>query len=208
MDALWDQGWRHFGRLFFRYSYWMGDGRVEAVQPIRVDLTKFTLSKGQRRILRRNADLEVAVGRPELDAERHDLFARHKARFRANVPPALTDFLGASLEDYPCPLAEVTVRLAGRLVAASYLDIGRGGASSVYAIFDPAQSRRSLGIATMLWEMEHARGLGCRHYHPGYAFHRPSEMDYKKQFAGSEWFDWRGRWWPLERAHSPRAARD
>lgn len=203
MDLLWNEGWRHFGRSFFRYSYWFGEGRLECVQPVRVDLARFVPSKGQRRILRRNVDLQLAVGPPILDEERHALFDRHKTRFHANVPPSLADFLGPVGDAYPCPLVEVTARLAGRLVAASYLDLGATAASSVYGIFDPEHSGRSLGIATMLWEMDHARALGCRHYHPGYAFHGASEMDYKKQFPGSEWFDWRGRWWPLSRGPTP-----
>jgi arginine-tRNA-protein transferase len=199
MDELWNAGWRHFGRSFFRYSYGLGADQIQRVQPIRVPLATLTFSARHRRILRRNADLVVAFGPPELDAERHALFARHRLRFQRAVPDALTDFLGPSLADYPCPLVEVTARLAGRLVAASYLDLGVAGASSVYAMFEPAEARRSLGVATLLWEIGRARAQGCAHYHPGYAFHEPSAMDYKKQFSGSEWFDWRGRWWPLAR---------
>lgn len=206
MDELWNQGWRHFGRQFFRHSLHLGEARFNWVQPIRVDLTQFIPARSQRRILHRNADLEVVIGPARLDAERHALFARHRTRFTENVPDSLTDFLGPDLRRYPCELVEVSARLAGQLVAASYLDLGVTCGSGVYAIFDPAHSRRSLGVATLLWEMEFARSRGCRHYHPGYAFHEPSEMDYKKQFAGSEWFDWQGHWRPLPRlsAHRPR----
>jgi arginine-tRNA-protein transferase len=207
LDSLLNLGWRHFGRHFFRYSLFLGENRMHWVQPVRVDLRRVVPSTSQRRILRRNEDLAVNVGKPVNDAEHRDLFLRHRARFSENMPDNLANFLGADLDQYPCPMVEVAARLDGVLVAASYLDLGVTCATSVYAIFEPVLARRSLGIATMLWEIRHAQSHGCFHYHPGYAFHEPSEMDYKKHFTGSEWFDWRENWLPLprqSRAPSPR----
>lgn len=198
MDALWAGGWRHFGPMFYRYSACETALGRQVVMPLRVRLARFVASKSQRRVLRRNADLEVRVQDVVLDHERRELFDAHRARFRENVPDALENFLGPAPGLFPCETVEVAAFHAGRLVAASYLDVGRRGASSIYAMFDPAEARRSLGIATMLWEMRFARGRGCSFYYPGYAFHEPSMFDYKKQFAAMEWFDWVGRWHPLK----------
>ena len=38
MDALWAEGWRHFGVLFFRYRRSSYGGRRCTVVPLRVDL--------------------------------------------------------------------------------------------------------------------------------------------------------------------------
>ena len=205
MDSLWAAGWRHFGAQFYRYSLHAPEGGVRLVQPLRVVIDRFQASASQRRILRRNADLDVRFEPPRLDDERRALFAKHSQRFTENIPPSLEAFLGNAPGKVPGAMIEVSARLAGRLAAVSFLDLGREGASSVYAIYDPAFARRSLGIATMLWELDHARRQGCRYYYPGYAYHTPSGMDYKKQFAGTEWFDWRGHWLPLiQQAQSPR----
>jgi arginyl-tRNA--protein-N-Asp/Glu arginylyltransferase len=197
MDSLWAAGWRHFGAQFYRYSLHADGERFRLVQPLRVSLAQFTPSASQRRILRRNADVEVRFQPPTLDAVRHALFEQHKRRFTENVPPNLEAFLGPEPGKIPSAMVEVSAWLDGRLAAVSYLDLGREGASSVYGVFDPELTRRSLGIATMLWELDHARKHGCRYYYPGYAYHSPSSMDYKKQFAGTEWYDWRGHWLPL-----------
>jgi len=197
MDALWAEAWRHFGPLFVRYSMYFGDELPLLVQPLRVVLAQFVLSHSHRRILRRNADLEVRCQPPRLDVEREDLFHRHKRRFRRHVPDSLDQFLGPAPGVVPGEMIEVAAYRNDRLVAASYLDVGREGVSSLYGMFDPAFSRRSLGIATMLWELAYARDRGCRFYYPGYAYHSPSPLDYKKQFAGCEWFDWQGHWLPL-----------
>jgi arginine-tRNA-protein transferase len=202
MDRLWRDGWRHFGPMFFRYSYTTQSGPLQTVQPLRVVLEHFAPRKTHRRLLRRNQDLRVTIQPPNLDEERHRLFELHKSRFEQNVPDSLFDFLGPYPALYPCEYLEVAAWLEGRLIAASYIDIGREGASGVYAIFDPAHSARGLGITTMLWEMTCARERGCRYYYPGYGFHEASLMDYKKQFPGTEWYDWRGHWRPLPRGVS------
>ena len=72
-----------------------------------------------------------------------------------------------------------------------HLDVGQTATSAVYAMFDPAHSRRSLGIFTMLEAIRYSRERGRRHYYPGYACVEPSVYDYKKNFAGLEHYDWR-----------------
>jgi arginine-tRNA-protein transferase len=168
--------------------------RLEAVVPVRIALAEFELSKGHRRILRRNCDLEVRVGPATVDSVRSRLFHLHKQRFRQSPPSHLRQYLGARPGVSPCTTIEFAAYHEGNLIAASYLDLGQHGVSTQYGMFDPAFSERSLGTATMLWEIAHGRELGCAHYYMGYVFSTPSELDYKKNFRCVEWFDWRGQW--------------
>jgi arginine-tRNA-protein transferase len=198
MDILWQEGWRHFGPEFFRYSTLEHNERREDVRPLRIALDQFRPSKNHRRILRRNADLTVRIQPVVLDAERVRVFNLHKQRFTENRPESLQTFLGSDPQDGPCQTLEIAAGKDGRLVGASYLDLGGSAVSTVYGMFDPSEAKRSLGIFTMLCEITHARERGCRYYYTGYAFQAPSAFDYKKQFHGVEWFDWRGNWRPLE----------
>lgn len=199
MDQLWSEGWRHFGPLFVRYSLSQENGLPQVVQPLRVDLTRCMLSKSQRRTLQRNKDLRVSIQPPALDEVRHLLFERHKARFTNNIPRSLHDFLGGNPSAGPCETVEVGVYDGNTLVAASYLDVGSEGTSSIYGMFHPELHHRALGIYTMLLEMDYSRSRGCRYYYPGYAFHHPSLFDYKKQFNGLQWLDWTCGWRDLPR---------
>lgn len=197
MDELWAAGWRHFGPRFFRYSlHFDPHTGAQAVQPLRIDLTRFALSKSQRRVRNRNADVrwEIIPARAAEDVQ--GLFHTHRTRFTENVPESLFDFISAERPAaHPCECLEVRALLEGRLVAASFLDVGRESASSVYGVFDPELSRRSLGILTMLREIEYAMGRGLRHYYPGYATRGSSVYDYKKRFSGLETLDWEtGNW--------------
>jgi arginine-tRNA-protein transferase len=196
---LWAQGWRHFGEYFFRYSVALQWGEPKTVVPLRVDLTKFALSRSQKRIVAKNRDARVAIRDTFIDREKEDLFYRHRHRFKENVPDSIYDFLSDEPGVAPCRNREICVYDGERLIAASFLDIGRAATSAVYAMFDPEESKRSLGIFTMLEAIRYSRELNCRYYYPGYAYREPSSYDYKKNFHGLEYFDWEGAWRPFPR---------
>ena len=190
MDALWTNGWRHFGPIFYRYRQALTPLGLRNVQPLRVDADRFEPSASQRRVLRKNGDLEIRVRTAELLEDRQRLFDRHKLRFPDNVPNSLEDFLGPAPHAGPCQTLELGAFLGDRLLAASYLDVGATGVSSIYAFFDPDEARRSLGTATLIWEILLARRTGRRWHYPGYAYLEPSGYDYKKRFGPMECYDW------------------
>ena len=198
LDKLLADGWRHFGRQFFRYSYGFYALDVRLVIPLRIHIASFELSKSQRRTLRRNADLKIVVRPINLTADAEQLFQIHKQRFKSGVPDSIYDFLSSRADCEPCDAQEIAVYDRDRLIAASYFDVGATTNSGVYAMFDPEYSSRRLGIYTLLREIEIARELDKDFYYLGYTYEGSSFYDYKKQFSGSEWFDWSGNWQSFE----------
>jgi arginine-tRNA-protein transferase len=203
MDRLWEQGWRHFGVNFFRYSSAFHWGGIRTVTPLRIELTKFVYSRSQKRVLAKNRDLRVIIRDAIVDEEKDSLFYSHRRRFKDNIPNSIYDFLSEEPATTPCPAREVCVYDGDKLIAASFLDIGRSSTSAVYAMFDPAESRRSLGIFTMLEAIRYSRELNCRYYYPGYAYLGNSVYDYKKNFSGLEYLDWENGWRPYRRENDP-----
>ena len=198
MDQLWAEGWRHFGTEFFRASLMADEGCLKRQVPLRIRLAGFDPSKSQRRTIRRNRDLEVGIAEARPEREEAALFEVHKTRFRYNVPESLEDFLGTRPASEPCRCVQLSVREEGRLVAASFLVLGERASSSVYAVFDPALSKRRLGIYTMLAEIEFAQEQGYAFYYRGYATVEGSCYDYKKEFGSVEFYDWAGHWRGIE----------
>jgi arginine-tRNA-protein transferase len=198
MDQLWAKGWRHFGPAFFRYSHTLSGTELRHVMPLRLDLNQFSLSKSQRRVRRKIADLRLQIAPTVIDVEREDLFDLHKQRFTENVPESRGMFHRPFANRITCAHLEVALLDGSQLIAASYLDLGARSVSSVYGYFHPDHAWRSPGIATMLLEIEYAQQHGYRYYYPGYAFREPSHYDYKKQFTALETYDWSGRWIPLQ----------
>lgn len=194
MDLLLADGWRHFGDHFFRYNLGLYQDDIRRVLPLRVRLSDLALSKSQRRVLRKNRDVEVKIQPTNITDEVHDLFDRHKTRFKSGVPHSIYDFLSIDAASEPVAGLEINVRSNGKLLAASFFDIGKTSVSGIYGIFEPSETSRSLGIFTMLKEIEYAIQKGKQYYYPGYAYEGESFYDYKKQFGPTEVFDWKGNW--------------
>lgn len=198
MDAFWADGWRHFGERFFRDMFSVVGNRLRLVVPLRLDVTACVLSDSQRRTVRKNHDVQVVIGDAYIDEEKRILFERHRQRFRENIPDSLRDFLSPAPSLLPCIAHECCVYEAGRLAAVSFFDVGSHSCSSVYAMFDPDAARRSLGVFTLLQEIRYTQETGRRYLYLGYGHREQSHYDYKKQFAATEFYNWRGEWLPLE----------
>lgn len=203
LDVLLADGWRHFGTHFFRYNFGMYENEIRRVLPLRIRVNDLKLSKSQRRVLTRNADLDTEICPVDIASEIHALFDRHKSRFKSGIPYSIYDFISRDTET-PTQCRAVIVRDNDRLVAASFFDIGGESISSIYAIFEPEMSSRGLGIFTMLKEIEFARERGKSLYYHGYAYEGESFYDYKKRFGALEIFDWKGNWTGAQVSRLPR----
>jgi arginine-tRNA-protein transferase len=89
---------------------------------------------------------------------------------------------------------EVCVYTREKLLAASFFAVGEISISSIYAMFALEEAARSLGIFTILIEIDFAQKRGKQFYYQGYAYEGNSFYDYKKRFYGLEKFDWNGNW--------------
>ncbi len=194
LDALLEQGWRHFGQHFFRYNLGFYENEIRRVIPLRIRLEEFNLSKSQRRVLRKNEDLQTVIRPIEITRETELLFERHKQRFDHGIPDSIYNFLDENAANIPCEALECAVYLKDELVAVSFFDVGATSISGIYAMFAPEITTRSLGIFTMLLEIDFAAKNGKAFYYQGYAYEGNSFYDYKKRFRGLEQFDWKNIW--------------
>lgn len=202
LDLLLADGWRHFGTHFFRYSLNLYRDQIVRVMPLRVCLAGFSLSKSQRRVLKRNEDLSVAFAPIAITAETEELFERHKHRFDHDVPGSIYDFLSHDAGNSPTDGFQITARDGENgLLAVSFFDIGAESVSAIYGCFEPEETRRSLGIFTMLKVIEYAAAAGKIFYYHGYAYDGESFYDYKKRFSAVERFDWKCDWIGLDQTH-------
>lgn len=137
----------------------------------------------------------------QLDDEKWTMFEAHRHRFDEYVPSSLYNFLSDQPDRVPCLCLEFGVRdPEDRLLAVSFLDVGKTSVSSVFAMFDPEHAHRRLGILTMLLEIYWAQQQGKSYYYSGYTTAGNSRYDYKKCFHALEGYDFdEGKWEPFER---------
>ncbi len=194
LDLLLANGWRHFGEHFYRYSLnWYRD-EIRAVIPLRIRLADFSFSKSQRRVLNKNSDLQSIIRPIEITPETVSMFEVHRFRFEENIPYSIYTFLSNEPATVPCEALEMAVYQDEKLLAKSFFDVGEDSISSIYGIFAPEITERSLGILTMLLEIDFAIKSGKNFYYHGYAYEGNSFYDYKKRFRSLERFDWHGNW--------------
>lgn len=198
LEMLWARGWRHFGSRYFRHNFFVHSSKLYSVRALRLRVADFRPSRSQRRILRKNANLRLHVGEVRTTREVFEMFERHKERFDENPPRDIFDVIASAEERHAGQTLQFSVYDADRLIAVSYLDVAVSSTSGLYAFFEPSESKRSLGIFTMLKEIEYTRGAGMTFYYPGYVFRESSFYDYKKRFRPAEVYDWNGKWLPYE----------
>lgn len=194
MDFLLAEGWRNFGTYFFRHNVGVFRGEYRKVLPLRIRLADFTLSKTQRRNLKRNEDLQIIIRPIVIDEEKEQLFHRHKSRFEEYPPESIYVFLSRQPATVPSEAFELCCYENENLLAVSFFNEGHDSVSGIYAMFEPTETRRGLGILTMLLEIKYAQETGKNFYYQGYAYEGESFYDYKKRFRALEMYDWQGNW--------------
>lgn len=195
-QQLMDRNYRRSGRLFYRPQC----GSCRACIGMRVPVERFAPSRSQRRVLRRCADVQVAIGPPVCDQERFDIYSAYQEQVHDQQMQMDYDRFAEFFFESPISTLEFTYRLDGRLVAAGVVDATPTALSSVYFYYDPRQARRSLGVFSALVEIEECRRRGLAHWYTGYWVPGCSKMAYKSAFRPFELLSSTGEWRAAEEA--------
>jgi arginyl-tRNA--protein-N-Asp/Glu arginylyltransferase len=160
-----------------------------ACEPLRIDAAEFRFSRSQRRVLRRgDAVLTLAVGQPQVDERRVELYNLHKiGRGLSDGHPPLDwdgyrDFLVSSC----CDSFELRFLRGRQLVGIAVVDRGLTSLSAVYCCYDPGQSRLSIGTYSILKQIQLCRELGVRHLYLGLYIEQCQSMAYKGRLRPHE----------------------
>ncbi len=163
-------------------------GSCNACIPVRVPVAGFRPNRSQRRLLRRNADLEAhAVAAIDSDAH-FGLYSRYiRARHSDGdmYPADRTQYDAFLTREWGCT-SYVEFRRADRLLAVAVLDHLDDGLSAIYTYYDPTEEQRSLGSYVILWEIAQARRLGLAAVYLGYWIRDCRKMNYKTHFRPIE----------------------
>lgn len=159
-----------------------------ACVPARIPVADFVPNRQQRKVWRRNADLQVYRVRPAFSEEYYALYVRYIEQRHADgdmYPPSREQFSTFLVRDLPfCHFFEF--RLEGRLLAVAVADQLSTGLSAVYTFYDPDEERRSLGRFAVLWEIAECSRLELASLYLGYWIKKCRKMSYKTQYRPLE----------------------
>lgn len=183
------RGWRKFGHYFFRPAC---PGCQQCI-PLRIDVDLFAPSRSQRRVLRKCSCVQVDFTPIRYSRELFDIYDIH-SRNRFNEDHGFEHFAYTLLAS-GCRSTLSRYWLAGRLVGAGFLDIGNNALSSVYFVYDTSLSALSLGVYSVLQEIEETRRRGLKYYYLGYIVPGCAKMDYKGTYRPHQLYSWNDSCW-------------
>lgn len=172
-----------------------GKGEMDQTRSLRIDLSKFTLSSENRRVLKKTEGLQLqSVALPYSDYSweigklgkdfYEDKFGA--GTFSANkIKELLTD--GDKSNFNTLLVYQYTSTPVGYSITYQNSDILHYS----YPFYDRATTVSNLGLGMMLRAILHAQETGKKYIYLGSA-QRPTDI-YKLQFSGLEWFD--GKKW-------------
>jgi len=185
-DGLSKQGFRRSQNVLYRPSC----ADCAACLSARINVSKFQLTKSQKRALRRNARLERRATSPWATEDQFDLFRTYlESRHAAGGMADMDAFeFAAMVEETPIRtrVIEYLDDETGELVAVCLTDVLDDGVSMVYSFFDPDRARDSLGTYIILDHIKIAREAGLPHVYLGYWVPGSTKMGYKATFSGLE----------------------
>lgn len=179
-SQLISQGFRRSGN----YVYQPQCSACNKCIPARLTVADFQASRQQRRTLKKNADIQVAIKPAGFEQVHFDLYqnyqhSRHKGGEMADTTEeSYLNFLASSW----CNTLFVEFSCDNELVGVAVVDLLDNALSAVYTFFDPRFSSRSLGVYAVLWLVKHAKSLGLDYLYLGYWIENCQKMSYKTNY--------------------------
>jgi leucyl-tRNA---protein transferase len=175
-------------------------GECQACIPVRVDTARFTARRIQRRVIKRNADLQETWRPAAYDPEHFALYQRYMQARHADGSMARH-----TADDYAqfllCEWSHtelLELRNQTELVAVAVVDVLETGLSSVYTFFAPEASGRSLGVDAVLRTLARCRRESRPWLYLGYWIDTCAKMSYKRDYVPQQryqhghWVTWNG----------------
>lgn len=188
-------------RRSHRFAYRPACRGCSSCVPVRIAVDRFRHTRSTRRICNANRDLLGRLIVAHATPEQFRLFSAYQRSRHSDSDMASMNYgeYRGMVEDTPVRTGIAEFRDAtGRLVAASLIDLLDDGLSAVYSFYDPRIPKRSLGIWSVLWLVEHCRYQGQPFVYLGYWIADSPKMAYKSRFPALErltagtWSDFSG----------------
>jgi leucyl-tRNA---protein transferase len=202
LDELLGNGWFRMRENVFTTHYYIRDASLLSTVWLRSPLENYRFSKSQRKHLRHlNARYDIRFMPLLITEEHEDLYQRYLTVAQGERSESLEGVLG----DLDCVVFQSRMLEArdpqanNALVAMSVYDVGATSLQSIIGIYAPEYGHESLGVYTMLLEVEHAIVEGYQWYYIGYFTPGFSTFDYKLRLNSLQFFNPdTQQWFPIE----------
>ncbi len=160
--------------------------------PVRLNVRQFILSRSQKRCRSKNKSLEVTAKQASFDEAHYQIYADYvTSRHPGGGMDEPED--DKYLDFLTSPWSHTTFfefNEHGKPIGVAVTDIVEGGLSAVYTFFDPSPEyqKRSLGVFSILWQIEEAQRRNLKWLYLGYWIKDCGKMSYKDNYQPLEYF--------------------
>ena len=194
-DTYLASGWFRGSVMLYKMDLLCIEEQIYSVVNIRLAIEKFSLRKSQRKIIRQvEENFKVTYGMASPDEHKERLYQNQKKKFKGFIHPTLSDYLNSGFVSSVFDTREVCVYDGDKLIAVSFFDKGETALASLLGLYDESYSTYSLGVYTMLKEIEFGQKQEMKWYYPGYVLDRPSQFNYKLKLGDFEYYNSNMRW--------------
>ncbi len=186
-SSLIDVGFRRAGERIHRPNCI----RCKQCISLRVPVAKFNLSKGQRRLIKKNTDLETTI----VDCPDYSKYFTLYQQYISNRHPDsenmqnVADTFENFLFSRWAKTFSIEFRLGNKdLVCVAICDPLLQGWSAVYTFYDPAFLARGLGTYAIVEQIKLLQESGLDYLYLGYWIKDCDKMSYKTRFKPCEVF--------------------
>ena len=150
----------------------------------------FEPKRSQRRVLKRNTDLEVRIEEAAFSRRHYALYERYISLRHADgdMYPASEDQYRSFLLSPWSNSVFLSLYEGERLLSVAVTDRQPSGLSAVYTFFEPNEDKRSLGTLSILEQIKLCRDWGLPYLYLGYWIKDCDKMNYKTQYRPTEMF--------------------
>jgi len=178
MELFLASGYRRNGNCL----YTMHCRHCLACIPIRLHVREMQFNRNQRRVLKKNLDLQVEFASIEPNPENISLCGKFLKHRYGHQKCDGQSYYNSFFMNRIIPGMELRYRLEGQLVGNGIVDIGENWMNAVYFYFDPAFENRSPGTFNILTLIDTCLNLDISYLYLGYYIKNVSAMSYKERF--------------------------
>lgn len=158
-----------------------------ACRPIRVPVEEFTPSRSQLRVQRKcERVVDIFLGAPAADESRARLYNKHRELRGLGHEPISVSGYREFLVNSCCDTLEIDYVIDDVLAAVAILDRGAKSLSAVYCCFDPEYSKFSLGVYSILTQIQLAQMWNMEFLYLGLYIAESPHMRYKHLYRPHE----------------------
>lgn len=200
LDQFLEKGWYRMGASIFTSHFILYETILYSSIWLRVRLQDYVFSKSLRKLNKKNSKLFSHTVSPFKHSEKlDDLYRAYKKNFKGSIPPTLSEYMTHSLDSDVYDTRIIKVYHDSRLIAASLFDVGEKSISSIFGFYHPEYTDYSLGLYTMVLELEYCMSNKMDFYYVGYFVPGNSRFDYKLRLGDMEYLELKSdEWRPID----------